>query len=72
MGTNEHYVARRKKEYLSFMVVRFLKAYEMFQEIYDTYQQCLSERSDSVRTQLFERIRNLEEKLIFDIKSEFK
>jgi hypothetical protein len=69
MGSSkEDYVARRKKEDLSFMIVRFLKAYESFEEIYETFRKCIANPNDPVRTELFDRINDLEEKLFFDIK----
>jgi len=62
------YVARRKKEDLSFMVVRFMKVYVLFSEIYGEFQALLKGGGDFGHSGLFDKITKLEEGLFFDIK----
>jgi hypothetical protein len=62
------YVARRKKEDLSFMVVRFMKVHILFSEIYSEFQAIQNEGGDFEHSGLFGKIRKLEEGLVFDIK----
>ncbi len=62
------YVARRKKEDLSFMVVRFMKVHVLFSEIYAEFQALLNEGGDFEHSGLFDKISKLEDGLVFDIK----
>jgi len=62
------YIARRKKEDLSFMVVRFMKVHVLFSEIYAEFQALLNEGGDFGHSGLFDKITKLEEGLVFDIK----
>jgi hypothetical protein len=62
------YIARRKKEDLSFMVVRFMKAHILFSDIYAEFQAVLDAGSNFEHSGLFVKIKNLEEALVFDIK----
>jgi len=62
------YVARRKKEDLSFMVIRFMKVHVLFSEIYTEFQAIQNEGGDFGHSGLFDKIRKLEEGLVFDIK----
>jgi len=62
------YVARRKKEDLSFMVVRFMKAHVLFSEIYAEFQALRDQGGDFGHSGLFDKITKLEEGLFFDIK----
>jgi hypothetical protein len=62
------YLERRRKEDLSFMVVRFLRAYETFEGIYDEFQQRQQEELGFKGCGLFEKVKDLEERLVFDIK----
>jgi hypothetical protein len=64
----DDYTARRRKEDLAFMVVRFLKAYVLFEGIYEGFREHLSSPSGFEYAGLFARIKTLEETLIFDIK----
>lgn len=62
------YIARRKKEELSFLIVRFLRAYVLFDEIYRDFQELAAGPHGFQGSGLFRRVRDLEEKLVFDIK----
>jgi hypothetical protein len=62
------YIARRKKEDLSFMVIRFMKAHVLFSEIYVEFQAIQNEGGDFEHSGLFDKIRKLEDGLVFDIK----
>jgi hypothetical protein len=64
----DDYAARRRKEDLSFMVVRLLKAHVLFEGIYRDFREHLSSPSGFEYAGLFARIKSLEETLVFDIK----
>jgi hypothetical protein len=64
----EKYVTRRKKEDLALLVVRFMKAHALFSEIYGQFKDLQREKGDFQHSGLFDKIRDLEEKLVFDIK----
>ena len=70
---NQSYIGRRKKEYLSLLVVRFFKAYDVFNDIYRDFLEYEYDNNGVAKSALFERIKNLEESLFFDIekKSQF-
>jgi hypothetical protein len=58
---------RRRKEELAFLVVKFLRAYLRFQEIGEMFRE-VSRSNGLAGSGLFERVRDLEEGLAFDIK----
>jgi hypothetical protein len=62
------YVTRRRKEDLALLVVRFMKAYVLFSDIYCQFKDPPRGDGDFQRSGLFEKINDLEEKLVFDIK----
>lgn len=62
------YITRRKKEDLSFMVIRFMKAYIIFDGIYAAFKDVQNGGAGFGRAGLFAKIKTLEEKLVFDIK----
>jgi hypothetical protein len=64
----EQYIARRRKEDLSFLVIRFMKAYILFSDIYGKFKTLLSEGGNFQHSGLFAEIQNLEQTLVFDIK----
>ncbi|UCF98032.1 MAG: hypothetical protein JSV89_00500 [Spirochaetaceae bacterium] len=64
----KQYIARRRKEDLSFLVIRFLKAHMLFIEIYDEFKALQNGSGDYQHSGLFDKIRNLEQKLVYDIK----
>jgi hypothetical protein len=64
----QQYIDRRRKEDLSFLVVRFMQAYAQFTELYDEFKALLGKGGDFQNAGLFARIRNLEQTLVFDIK----
>jgi len=64
---NRSYIGRRKKEYLSFLVVRFLKAYDNFNGIYKDFSEYKHKKTKLAEFGLFERMKNLEETLFSDI-----
>jgi len=64
----KQYIARRRKEDLSFLVVRFMRAYVLFSELYEEFKALLGEGGDFQHAGLFAKIRNLEQTLVFDIK----
>jgi len=59
--------ARRRKEQMAFLVVKFLKAYEVYQVIYAQYQAAKGKRS-LAGSGLFDQVRDLEEDFSYDIK----
>lgn len=65
---SDDYTARRRKEDLAFMVVRFLQAYVQFDGIYRDFSEHLSSGTGFEYAGLFVRIKSLEERLVFDIK----
>jgi hypothetical protein len=64
----EPYLDRRKKEELAFLVVRFLKAFTLFEGIHRDFRKILDSGLGFGGSGLFARVRDLEEKLVFDIK----
>jgi hypothetical protein len=64
----EPYLDRRKKEELAFLVVRFLKAYTLFEGLHRDFREILESGLGFGGCGLFVRVRDLEEKLVFDIK----
>jgi hypothetical protein len=64
----ESYLERRKKEELAFLAVRFLKAFILFEGIYRDFHRILESGQGFGGCGLFARVRDLEEKLVFDIK----
>jgi hypothetical protein len=67
-GVKKQYIARRQKEDLSFLVVRFMKAFVLFSELYEDFKEIQSEGADYQNAGMFARIRKLEQSLVFDIK----
>lgn len=63
----DRYENRRRKEELAFLVVKFLRAYLRFQEIGSKFQEA-TKAGRLAGSGLFERVRDLEEGLAFDIK----
>jgi hypothetical protein len=64
----EQYLSRRRKEDLSFLVVRFMRAYVLFSGIYAEFKALEGGGGDFQHAGLFARIRKLEQSLVFDIK----
>ena len=64
----EQYIARRRKEDLSFLVVRFMKAFVLFSELYDEFKAIQSQEGDYQNAGMFARIKKLEQTLVFDVK----
>jgi len=64
----QQYIARRRKEDLSFLVVRFMRAHVLFSEIYEEFKGLLGEGGDFQHAGLFAKISHLEQTLVFDIK----
>jgi hypothetical protein len=64
----KQYIARRRKEDLSFLVVRFMKAFVLFSELYDEFKAIQSEEGDYHNAGMFARIKKLERTLVFDVK----
>jgi hypothetical protein len=67
-AVKKQYIARRRKEDLSFLVVRFMRAYVLFSDLYEEYNELQSQGGDFQNAGLFAKIRNLERTLVFDIK----
>jgi hypothetical protein len=64
----EPYLERRRKEEQSFLVVRFLRAYEQFEGIYRDFRVLADAGRGLAGSGLFQRVKEMEEKLVFDIK----
>jgi hypothetical protein len=64
----KQYITRRRKEDLSFLVVRFMRVYVLFSELYQELKELLDKGGDFQNSGLFAKIRNLEQALVFDIK----
>lgn len=64
----KQYVARRRKEDQSFLVIRFMRMYVLFSEVYEECNELLNAGGDFQNAGLFAKIRNLEQTLVFDIK----
>lgn len=62
------FVARRRKEYLAFMIVRFMKAYAEFRSIHSDFKKITCDDGSFEDSNLFSRIKKLEENIVFDIK----
>lgn len=60
-------VGRRKEEYLSLLVIMFLKAYNDFNGIYIDYLEYEYDKNIDDKSIFFKRIKNLEESLFLDI-----
>jgi hypothetical protein len=67
-SVTEPYLERRKKEELAFLAVRFLKAFALFEGIQRDFRRILESGIGFGGCGLFARVRELEDKLIFDIK----
>lgn len=65
--TREGFEQRRRKEHFAFLVVKFLKAHDAFSEIYRGFREA-SRRGCLSGCGLFEKVRELEESLAFDLK----
>jgi hypothetical protein len=65
--TREQFDARRRKEQLAFLVVKFLRASVSFQSINTDFRR-LSAEGCLAGCGLFERVRELSESLVFDLK----
>lgn len=65
---SEPYLERRKKEELAFLVMRFLKAFTLFEDVRRDFHRVLEGGQGFGGSGLFARVRDLEEQLIFDIK----
>jgi hypothetical protein len=65
--TREQFDARRRKEQLAFLVVKFLRAYVLFQSINADFRR-LTASGCLAGCGLFERVRDLAESLVFDLK----
>jgi hypothetical protein len=61
-------LGRRRKEEQSFLVVRFLRAYELFEGIYRDFREVSAAGRGFGESGLFQRVKEMEEKLVFDIK----
>ncbi len=59
--------SRRRKEELAFLVVKFLRAYLRFREIADAFR-AAAQANRLADSGLFERVRDLEEGLAYDLK----
>ena len=67
-GAAEEYIQRRRKEDLAFLVVRFLTAFDRFNALAADFKE-LERRPEGLRQSgIFERVKDLEEGLVFDIK----
>jgi hypothetical protein len=64
----ESYLDRRRKEQQSFLVVRFLRAHELFEGIYRDFRELSAAGRGFGGSGLFLRVKEMEEKLVFDIK----
>ncbi len=64
----EPYLARRRKEELSFLVVRFLRIFELFEGIYRDFRKAAAAGRGFGGSGLFQRVKEMEENLVFDIK----
>jgi hypothetical protein len=64
----QQYLSRRRKEDLSFLVIRFMRAYVLFADIYEEFKALEAEGGDFQHAGLFIRIQKLEQSLVFDIK----
>lgn len=59
---------RREKEDLAFLVLRFFRAYESFDDIYNDYIEAKDNPDSLGEKGLFERVKNLEEDEVYGIK----
>jgi hypothetical protein len=67
--TRDKFDARRRKEQLAFLVVKFLRAYTSFQSINADFRGH-AEKGRLAGCGVFERVRELAESLLFDLKEE--
>ncbi|MBE3063831.1 MAG: hypothetical protein IMZ55_06620 [Acidobacteria bacterium] len=65
--SRDGFEARRRKEHFAFLVVKFLKAFTSFSEIYREFNEA-SRRGCLSGCGLFEKVKELEESLAFDLK----
>jgi hypothetical protein len=65
--SRDGFEARRRKEHFAFLVVKFLKAFTSFSEIYREFKEA-SRRGCLSGCGLFEKVKELEESLAFDLK----
>jgi hypothetical protein len=65
--TGDQYEARRRKEQLAFLVVKFLRASAVFKSV-DAEFRRLTKEGNLAGGGLFVRVRELEESLVFDLK----
>jgi hypothetical protein len=64
----EPYLERRRKEEQSFLVVRFLRAYELFEAVYRDFREVAAGGRGFGGSGLFQRVKEMEDGLFFDIK----
>jgi hypothetical protein len=64
---HDEFEQRRRKEHFAFLVVKFLKAFDSFSDIYRGFKEA-SSRGCLSGCGLFEKVRELEESLAFDLK----
>ncbi len=65
---NRSYIERRKKEFLSLVAVRFLKAYHDFSGIWVEFEKYESAENRTTCPRLYKRLENLTDKLFYDVK----
>jgi hypothetical protein len=69
---SQSYILRRKKEFLSLLVVRFLLAHDTFNGIYEDFQKYgpgTAEVNGQNRGSFFERIKDLDQSWLFEIEA---
>jgi hypothetical protein len=64
----KQYIARRRKEDFSFLTIRFLRAHILYSDIYSEFKTLQKQGEDYQHLGLFDKIKNLEQTLVFDIK----
>jgi hypothetical protein len=64
----KQYIDRRRKEDFSFLVIRFLRAYVLYSDIYREFKKLQKQSGDFQHFGLFGKIKDLEQTLVFDIK----
>jgi hypothetical protein len=68
MNRSSWFLRRRSKENFAFLVIRFFRAYSVFNGIYEDFKAIERQERGFDGAGLFGRIRDLEEQVIFDIK----
>ena len=68
MSRASWFMERRTKESFAFLVIRFFRAYSAFQGIYRDFRTIEEQQIGFHGAGLFERVRDLEQKIVFDIK----